>query len=69
MRNYNNSHVYLSYKEEHRTRTRILLNTFFLIMDIKSGLYIQRCTQPKVTKGEKKQKREKSWSYNSTRTT
>jgi hypothetical protein len=31
----------------------------FLIMDIKSGLYIQRCTQPKVTKGEKKQKREK----------
>jgi hypothetical protein len=28
-------------------------------MDIKSGLYIQRYTQPKVTKGEKKQKREK----------
>jgi hypothetical protein len=22
-------------------------------MDIKSGLYIQRCTQPKVIKGEK----------------
>jgi hypothetical protein len=38
-------------------------------MDIKSGLYIQRCTRPKVTKGEKKQKREKSWSYNSTRAT
>jgi hypothetical protein len=28
-------------------------------MDIKSDLYIQRCTQPKVTKGEKN-KREKN---------
>jgi hypothetical protein len=27
-------------------------------MDLKSGLYIQRCTQPKVTKEEKKQNRE-----------
>jgi hypothetical protein len=32
-------------------------------MDIKSGLYIQRCTQRKVTKGEKKQKREKPQSH------
>jgi hypothetical protein len=34
--------------------------SFFLILDIESGLYIQRCTQPKVTKGEKRTKERKA---------
>jgi hypothetical protein len=37
-------------------------------MDIKSGLYIQRCTQPKVRKEREKIKERKATILNSTRT-